>query len=229
LREIFRPLLLVGGPSGAAEHTLSRSRGPNCSATTLDEALTAARQVRDEHHRARVLAVVAAQLGPGGCEKALEEALVSARLGNEWSRADALRALADQLPPDSAGLGDRIWSEALRLAVPSARAGVLSILAAKRDVSTLAPFAESLLATIDTPEAIGILRVLADRWLEFCRSRNTTPADELGLWLEHLRRAKRPHLINALAAVTPAIEIVGGQVALSEVVQAIVDSGLWWP
>jgi len=172
---------------------------------------------------------VAVLLGPGDREEVLEEALAAARqIGTEGSRAEALLAVG-RLAPEGGGLPDHIRAQAARLADSSARAKVFSAIAAKLDVRGLVESAESILAVVDRSEPVGILRALAERWSEFCRLRNATPADELGLWLAQLSRAGRSDLVGSLTVLTPVIESIGGQPALTEMAQAIIDSGHWWP
>jgi hypothetical protein len=196
----------------------------------LGQALAVARQIGDEDARATALSAVAERLGPGEREKALGEALAVARqIGNEYARANALSEVAERLRPGEWGLLAEVHAQALRMADSGHRSRVLSAVATRADAAGLAVLADSMLAVVDNNKAQGIPLALAGCWLEFCHARNSTPADEIGLWLAALSRAGRSDLIGALTALAPALEIVGGQPAVSEVAVAIVDAGRWWP
>ncbi|MFM7791414.1 MAG: hypothetical protein ACKO90_26035, partial [Microcystis panniformis] len=86
-----------------------RGLAPHFPESLLPEALAAARGVRNEGYRAKVLSDLAPYL-----PEILPEALAVARaIGNEYFRAEALKALTAQLTPANVDLS--FWQDVVRL------------------------------------------------------------------------------------------------------------------
>jgi hypothetical protein len=162
-------------------------------------------------------------------EALLKEAAEAARyVWDGTRRAGILCDLAARTNPASAAVLDAIFAQALAVASLEHRAEVFGALAAKSGSEMLARLAELTMGLADQPGAPAFLRAVASRWGELCAIRKADPADELGLWLSRLSRTRRPHLLNCLAALMPAIAAVGGTPGVLDTARAIEDAARSW-
>jgi len=73
------------------------------------------------------------------------------------------------------------------------------------------------------------MKYLAEHWEAIAQSNNRSEFAELSLTLHAFAPAERGILLAAISALTPVIVKLGGQKAIRETVQAIVDTARWWP
>lgn len=74
-----------------------------------------------------------------------------------------------------------------------------------------------------------ILIYIAPQWSEICRARNRSEFDELSETLRAFAKTRRRNLLGAIEALLPIIARLGGERAVRETAQAIIDTARWWP
>lgn len=193
------------------------------------EALTAAREIRDEGQRARKLIELLPRLTPSDQDEARSEALTAARAVC-WSRRNRAEVLADvaaHLPPPNQ---DVAFAETLE--------ATQSIDEEEHKAKALISIGPLLTASA-LLVAITVARTIEDEvWryqaLEALAPRLAkTPHETLfPVWNSTLELSlvrRREGALRDLRALSPIIATLGGAEALAETCHAIQDVGRWWP
>jgi hypothetical protein len=210
---------------------IAEQSGPNDREDCLARALTNVRRIEDQRARASALIRVATIMGKSELQEIiLEEALLLTRqVDTERDRSRLLTKIARLLERENTRLADLVWLEAVRMVDPDDRVTVLNDVASIVSLRMLAGYSEQIHAVAQQSEARGVLQRIADNWIEVCEIRSTSPKRELATLLETLSVVSRPHLVEALTILIPAIKVASGDQALSEMAHSIRDVGRWWP
>jgi hypothetical protein len=78
-------------------------------------------------------------------------------------------------------------------------------------------------------ESAEVLSYLAAHWSIICQTSNLSEFGELSAALSAFAGAGRKNLLWAIDALLPVIKELGGQKAVRETAQAIIDTARWWP
>lgn len=192
-------------------------------------ALNAAREIDKERYRANALRAVIQRLPPEPMDL-LVEALSVARgtKGDDYARARALRALAARLPPD-----EQLSVMAEALTAASALDGWERTEALADVAQHLPPGAadlqQKILQAAIESRNISLLQYLAPHWAVMCKEDPYVELHALSDTLEAFSKAKRENLLGAIEALLPVIHRLGGEKAVRETAQAIIDTAKWWP
>ena len=189
----------------------------------FQEALAAARQMTDEGVRAEVLVALAPQLAGEEHRIVLQEALAAAQqMTVDHYRTEVLKALAPQLVGKPALLQEAL-AAARQMTGEDDRAEVLVALA-RQLAGEPALFQEAL--AVARQIANGHYRAKALGALAL------NPDVSYDLWMdsaEILLTLKRPTLLEVIPSLVPYIKQLGGQQAVKQTAQAIIDVSKWWP
>jgi hypothetical protein len=190
----------------------------------------AARSIGSAAERDSLLGAVAGRLGADGRQLLHEGIAVARRIEYDSGRAAALLDLAtNSRGEDREQLLQEALGAARQIRYEHDRADTLLKIAGECDLRGIADLTECLLPIVHRPGALPIIACIAKQWRDFCRLRKADAREEINLWLHHLSRSARSHVMSALTNMIPAIEAIDGMVALSAMARAIVDAGRWWP
>ncbi len=190
---------------------------------TPQQGLAYALQNPKPREKVNSLTELVTYLPPNLQELALQKVLAAAReIQDESSRANALSALAEKLPPE---LLPEALAAARAIQNQSNRANALSALAEKLPPELLPEALAAARAIRDESNRAYALSALADRLSQML------PAKLFLLWqdtLHQLSLGTRLDLLQDIKALFPVIFGLGGQAATAKIAHAIVDVGRWW-
>jgi hypothetical protein len=180
------------------------------------------------------LSAIARHLQAGEQQAVLAEALAAARrVEYDYDHVEALCAVAEHLPPSEQY---PVLAEAL--AAPRAIEDVDSRAQALYAVAVHLPsdatelhgdLLELALGLADRDGVVATLQTLAPHWQQICRARRHEEVIELSVTLRVFAKTGRGALLNAVEALMPAIERLGGECVLRETAQAVIDTARWRP
>lgn len=88
---------------------------------------------------------------------------------------------------------------------------------------------ENVYRIVHQPGSVDILKYLVPHWQSLCQYNGSNEETEVIRALYAFTTTKRQNLLNAIEALLPIIFRVGGEKAVSETAQAILDITHWWP
>ena len=82
---------------------------------------------------------------------------------------------------------------------------------------------------VHQPGSAEILKHLVPHWQSLCQYNGSNEEAEVIRALYEFTTTKRQNLLNAIEALLPIISRIGGERAVNETTQAILDTARWWP
>lgn len=159
------------------------------------------------------------------------EALAAAReIRHEAEQVFYLTVLAGRLSEDQRiAVLTEAFEVARVIAHVDKRAEALRMLVEWLPANLLLEAFRLIVSLPDQADSVEALKIVATRWSEMCGASEPCEFVQLSGTLHAFAKVARSQLLGTIGALLPVIERLGGQQALQETAQAIIDTAKWWP
>jgi hypothetical protein len=198
----------------------------------LAETLRIAQIVEDETWKKNVLRITINHVSPDDHDL-LAQGLEIARSINGVDRSEALSNVALRLPPDQK-ISVLTESFSVAQAIESEWQRSNSVLTIARNLPPEAhalqrDILQSVYELVNERTAFDIIEVLVPYWLEMFENDTRSALIAFSEALDYFSQTERSMLLKIIEMFAPLIHQLGGERAVRESSEAIIDTTQWWP